>query len=107
MRTAAVRAERSVPAFIPPQLCHGGNEGWPLLEETAMGKQAMMTGRVTKVLREKGFGFLKADEGGDEYFFHRSAVQQFETLAEGARVQFVATQASKGPRAESVELIDE
>jgi cold shock protein len=61
------------------------------------------TGRVTKLLREKGFGFLREDSG-TEYFFHRTAVDQggFEQLSEGQAVKFTPITAPKGPRAEDV-----
>lgn len=65
------------------------------------------TGRVTKILREKGFGFLREDVVGTEYFFHRTAVEQpgFEQLTEGQAVKFKPIAAPKGPRAEDVVLI--
>jgi len=61
------------------------------------------TGRVTKLLREKGFGFLREDTG-NEYFFHRTSVEQagFEKLSEGQLVRFTPINAPKGLRAEDV-----
>ena len=60
------------------------------------------TGRVTKILREKGFGFLREDGTGGEYFFHRSSAEDFDQLREGQPVNFTATHAPKGLRAEDV-----
>ena len=63
---------------------------------------ATATGRVTKILREKGFGFLREDGTGGEYFFHRSSADSFDALREGQPVNFTATTGPKGLRAEDV-----
>ena len=59
-------------------------------------------GMIKRLQRDKGFGFIR-DTSGQEYFFHRSAVQgSFELLNEGQTVQFKPTETPKGPRAEEV-----
>jgi cold shock protein len=58
-------------------------------------------GTVTRLLADKGFGFIKG-ESGTEYFFHRSSCDGFDTLREGQRVSFTPGQGAKGPRAENV-----
>jgi cold shock protein len=58
-------------------------------------------GTVKRIVSEKGFGFV-ADESGQEYFFHQSACQSFESLREGQAVTFQTGQGPKGPRAENV-----
>lgn len=62
-----------------------------------------MDGKVARVLTDKGFGFIKAQDG-TEYFFHRSAVEGavFETLETGDKVSFEEEDSSKGPRANHV-----
>jgi cold shock protein len=62
-----------------------------------------MTGTIRTLRVDKGFGFIKADEG-TEYFFHRSAVQGegLEDLREGDSVEFEVGEGPKGPRAENV-----
>jgi CspA family cold shock protein len=63
-----------------------------------------LAGTVRKIVREKGFGFIR-DEAGREYFFHHSACDAFERLTEGAAVTFAAAPPSnKGPRAELVRI---
>ena len=65
----------------------------------------MASGTIKRLAREKGFGFIR-DEGGQEWFFHRSSVQgaSFDTLQEGQRVSFDEEQSAKGPRAGNVRL---
>ncbi len=61
-----------------------------------------MTGRIKKIVREKGFGFVVPDDGSDDVFFHRSRLgpkMQFEDLREGDEVQFQVRPGEKGPQA--------
>ena len=62
----------------------------------------MPTGTIKRIARDKGFGFIR-DASGQEYFFHRSAVQgTFDALTEGQRVNFDEEDSPKGPRATNV-----
>src|SRR5215211_7638775 len=58
-------------------------------------------GTIKRLVSDKGFGFV-ADESGQEYFFHQSACQSFDSLREGQAVTFQTGQGPKGPRAENV-----
>jgi len=63
-----------------------------------------MTGSVKKVVPERGFGFIAADDGA-EYFFHRSGLDSstiFENLSVGEQVTFDVENSDKGPRAREV-----
>ena len=65
----------------------------------------MATGIVKKVVAERGFGFITAEDGKD-YFFHRSALAQsleFDRLAGGEKVEFEIEQDPKGARANNVQ----
>ena len=61
---------------------------------------------IIKRLTDKGFGFIRTDEGSD-VFFHRSSVEgtTFEELRENQRVSYVESAGPKGPRAENVRVI--
>ncbi|MDY3619292.1 cold-shock protein [Agathobaculum sp.] len=50
----------------------------------------MMTGTVKWFNSEKGFGFIKNDDGSDDLFVHFSAIQGdgYKSLEEGQRVSF-------------------
>ena len=62
----------------------------------------MPGGTIKRIVRDRGFGFIR-DDGGQEWFFHRSAVDgSFDDLAEGQRVTFEEEPSAKGPRAAKV-----
>jgi len=62
-----------------------------------------MQGTIKRVVRDRGFGFIRSTEGR-EVFFHRSSLQglNFDTLKEGDAVEFDIEDGPKGPRAASV-----
>jgi cold shock protein len=62
------------------------------------------TGTVKKVISERGFGFITADDA-KEYFFHRAGLDSsldFDRLVGGEKVEFEIEQSPKGPRAANV-----
>ena len=62
----------------------------------------MAGGTIKRLVRDRGFGFIR-DDGGQEWFFHRSSVQgNFDELNEGQRVSFEEEPSAKGPRAGNV-----
>ncbi len=64
---------------------------------------APISGTIKRIVSDKGFGFVAAQDG-TEYFFHQSACvdTRFDNLREGQQVTFEKGQGPKGPRAESV-----
>jgi len=66
----------------------------------------MPTGVIRRLVRERGFGFIKSDDGQD-LFFHRSELQRvaFDSLKEGQTVEFEKGEGSKGPKAVNIKLI--
>ena len=66
---------------------------------------AQMTGTIKRLVSDKGFGFILANDG-NEYFFHNSACTQtaFDELHEGQAVTFDRGQGPKGPRGENVRV---
>jgi CspA family cold shock protein len=63
-----------------------------------------------KTITDRGFGFIRPQDGGDDVFFHRSALVgvAFEQLRQGDRVSFTseADPRGKGPRAADVQLVE-
>jgi cold shock protein len=62
----------------------------------------MPQGTIKKVMADKGFGFLKGEQG--ELFFHHSALVDttIEALRVGQEVTYTEGRGPKGPRAENV-----
>ena len=50
----------------------------------------MANGSITRIVRDKGFGFIQPAGGTQEVFFHSSVVEQptFDELSEGQEVEF-------------------
>jgi cold shock protein len=64
----------------------------------------MTTGTIKKVVSERGFGFIAADDA-KEYFFHRNSLDSsldFDRLVGGEHVVFEIEANPKGPRADQV-----
>jgi CspA family cold shock protein len=63
----------------------------------------MHTGKIKKLIRERGFGFI-SDTDGREVFFHQSSLvdASFDTLSEEQTVEFEVEKTPKGPRAINV-----
>jgi CspA family cold shock protein len=68
-----------------------------------MRRTAMPTGKIKRLMKDRGFGFIRGNDG-QEIFFHRSSLEgiAFESLAEGQDVDFEVEQSPKGPRAGKV-----
>ena len=62
-----------------------------------------MKGTVKRLVSDKGFRFIAAEDG-QEYFFHQSALNgvTFSGLREGQAVTFERGQGPKGARGENV-----
>jgi len=66
-----------------------------------------MTGKIERIIEEKGLGFIEGDDGED-YVFHRSALlpsEPFDQLLQGASVTFDTVHEPKGLRAEAVRIV--
>jgi cold shock protein len=60
-------------------------------------------GRIKKIIPDRGFGFVRADDG-NEVFFHRTELTliDFDQLEEGQSVEFDIVDSPKGPRARNL-----
>ena len=69
----------------------------------------MTIGKITKLIKDRGFGFI-TDDFGTLYFFHYSAINpkssiKFDNLMEGMEVEFTGEPGDKGPRAKPRTLL--
>ena len=65
-----------------------------------------MKGTIKRIIRERGFGFITAEDES-EVFFHRSALKdvEFDTLEEGNSVEFDVEAGDRGPRAVNLSVV--
>jgi len=68
----------------------------------------MFKGTVKQLMRERGFGFISAEDGR-EIFFHRSELQNvdFDKLQQGDHLEFNVTKGDKGPKATDIKKTSE
>lgn len=66
-------------------------------------RHKMHKGKIKKLIRDRGFGFI-SDEDGREVFFHQSSIVdgKFDALNEEQEVEFEVEKSPKGPRAINV-----
>jgi CspA family cold shock protein len=70
---------------------------------------ARQTGIVEFFKDDKGYGFIRPDNGGKDVFVHHSVIQMegFKSLKRGDRVEFEIQEDPKGPRAAEVRRVDD
>jgi len=63
----------------------------------------MPTGKIKKVIADKGYGFINAEDGR-EHFFHITGLQgiDFKNLKEGDSVEFEVGKDKRGSKAVNV-----
>lgn len=66
----------------------------------------LLEGRVTKLFRPEGYGFLETPDGR-EIYFHRNSVlgPGFDHLTIGTAVRFAEEQGEEGPQASTVHIV--
>ena len=63
-------------------------------------------GRIKKMVRDRGFGFIRGEDG-KEVFFHRSGMNgsDYDSISEGDTVEYVIQEGPRGARAEHVRQV--
>ena len=57
-------------------------------------------GIVKRIVKDKGFGFIKDERTGQEYFFHKSGCWvRFDSIKEGMKLFYQEEPSDRGPRA--------
>ena len=59
----------------------------------------MATGKITRIVRDRGFGFIQPEGSTQEVFFHKTSLESgsFEELNEGTVVEFESEPDPKQP----------
>ena len=60
----------------------------------------MSTGKITRLVRDRGFGFIQSSDSSEEVFFHSTALTAggFDELKEGQGVEFQIQPDPRDPR---------
>lgn len=60
----------------------------------------MATGKVVRLIRDRGFGFIQTAGSAEEVFFHRTAVSEgdFDQMQEGLGVEYDVEPDPRNPR---------
>ncbi len=67
----------------------------------------MEQGKISRIVADRGFGFISREGQDKDLFFHSKELQgvAFEELREGDSVQFEVSESPKGPNATKVSKI--
>lgn len=67
----------------------------------------MEQGKISRIVADRGFGFISREGKDKDLFFHSKELQGvvFEELREGDSVQFEVSESPKGPNATKVSKI--
>lgn len=86
-----------------------GEDNVPFDQDDENDAQALtFTGAVTRVIYDKGFGFIYCAQTGQEYFFHINEVENcssIDQITRGQGARFTHGKTPKGPRATSVTIL--
>lgn len=96
IRDAFDAAERRLKKLVEQQ--HGQVKSHPTND---------VTGFVSKLFPEEGYGFLESLDGRDVYFHSNSVLHNdFDRLEVGTGVRFVEESGDDGPQASTVQIVD-
>jgi CspA family cold shock protein len=87
-----------------------GGRGGPDRRDSGRGPAPRTSARggegvVARYDADRGFGFIRPDDGGPDLFVHVSVLRDGEDLYEGDRVRYQVRQSDRGPQADRVELV--
>ena len=92
--------------YSSPRRGRGRARGRRAATQRTVPSGPKVKGRVKKLVPERGFGFVRGDDG-KEVFFHRSGLgaNDYDSLSEGDVVEYVVQEGPRGPRAENVRAV--
>jgi CspA family cold shock protein len=92
--------------YSAPRSRSGRGRGRRAAQQRTVPSGPKVRGRVKKLVPDRGFGFVRGDDG-KEVFFHRSGLgaNDYDSLSEGDVVEYVVQEGPRGPRAENVRAV--
>ena len=92
--------------YSAPRSRGGRGRGRRAPQQRTVPSGPKVRGRVKKLVPDRGFGFVRGDDG-KEVFFHRSGLgaNDYDSLSEGDVVEYVVQEGPRGPRAENVRAV--
>jgi CspA family cold shock protein len=88
--------------------CLAGRRTVGVAAKYSLGSESMaMAGTVKFFNGERGYGFIKPDDGGRDVFVHITAVERagLKSLVEGQRISFDVEPDKKGKGPKAVNLV--
>jgi CspA family cold shock protein len=75
--------------------------------ENKITNMEKLTGVVSFFKDDKGFGFIKPDDGSKDVFVHQSAIKMegLRSLKKGDKVKYTVVDDPKGTKADAVEKL--
>jgi CspA family cold shock protein len=65
-----------------------------------------MKGSVKMFNKEKGYGFIRSEDGQDVFFHHSSILMDgYKTAETGEAVEFEVEESDRGPRAKNIKKL--
>lgn len=73
-----------------------------------MEDKQVFTGTVIWFSNNRGYGYIKPDEGEKDWFIHWSQIckEGYKTLTKGQKVSYVVGANDRGPQAEQVTVLE-
>lgn len=67
----------------------------------------MQNGKIARLVRDRGFGFITIEGEEKDLFFHSNELQnvQFDELNEGDELSFEVAEGQKGPNAVNISKV--